>query len=462
MVIPLVLIVIGLAWYSGKYFNIGFKQAPDIFHRIRSSGQLIALTDKNSLDYFIYHGEAMGYQYELLKSFASYLGVHLKIIASNDVSQLNYYLKLNIADVIALDLPVTHEGKKQVRFSQAFGETRMILVQRKPVAGNKKNRFIKKLEDFNEDTVYIQKNPFTVSLITREIQRTGADVVLIEDPVRNSEALVRLVSKGEIPFAIVNEDLAWLLQRIYSNIDVGLRIKDNTSYAWGVRPSSDSLLILMNDWIKGIKKNGKLKKAFSRYYKDQRITEFFRRDYFSVTSEKLSPFDPQIRKSGKLIHWDWRLLASLVYEESNFRTGLISSRNASGLMQLMPQTATLLGVDSASSIAQQLQAGVKYLKLLDKQLPDAITDPSQRIHFILASYNVGLGKVLAARKQAEKYGKDPNKWDGNVDYYLTNKSHKDPAPGEDMSEDLSPFGMEGGFVAKILDRYQHYRNNMPE
>jgi membrane-bound lytic murein transglycosylase F len=162
-----------------------------------------------------------------------------------------------------------------------------------------------------------------------------------------------------------------------------------------------------------------------------------------------------------MIFWDWRLVASLIYEESNFRTGLVSSRNASGLMQLMPETASLLGIYSTSTPSQQIKAGIKYLKWIDDQLPLEITDKRERINFILASYNVGIGKVLEARKLAEKYGKDPNKWDGNVDYYLTSKSRRNPNPGDDH-KDPSPNGVAGGFVANIIERYQHYRNNIPE
>lgn len=461
IIIPLVLVVLGLA-YSGRYLDFGWGEDNiDAFHRIKATGQLVALTDRNSLDYFIYNGEPMGYQYELLKSFADYLGVHLKIISSNDISKLNFYLKLNLADMIAMDLPVTGTGKKELHFSQALGESRQILVQRKNT-GKKSNHLIKKIEDFDGDTIFIRKNPFVTPLIEREIRKAGADVVIIEDTDKSSEELLNLVSSGKIRYAIVDESLSEIIGKTYTNINAELNITGFIQHSWGLKHSSDSLLLIMNEWMTSMKKNGKLNTIYARYYNNQKIAELFRRDYFSVTGDKLSPYDQQIKAYSKMIFWDWRLLASLVYEESNFRTGQVSSRNAYGLMQLMPETANILGVDTTSSPSQQLLAGVKYIKWLDKQLPEEITDQQERIHFILASYNVGLGKVLAARKLAQKYGKDPNKWDGNVDYYLTNKWRKNPTPDDDTPEDISPYGMAGGFVAKILERYQHYRNNIPE
>jgi membrane-bound lytic murein transglycosylase F len=131
-------------------------------------------------------------------------------------------------------------------------------------------------------------------------------------------------------------------------------------------------------------------------------------------------------------------------------------------MQLMPETANKFGMDSISTPKQQLSAGVKFLKWLDSQLSTEIPDPGERINFILAAYNVGLGKVLIARGQAVKYGKNPNKWNGNVGYYLTRRSQKDPNLSSDSANDLSMYAGAGRFVEDILDRYQHYRNNIPE
>src|SRR5512133_2496149 len=115
-----------------------------------------------------------------------------------------------------------------------------------------------------------------------------------------------------------------------------------------------------------------------------------------------------------------------MYEESNFHQGQVSTRNATGLMQMVPETAEKFGLDSTSGPAHQIEAGIKYLKWIDSQLPPEIIDPMERVSFILASYNVGIGRVLALRKKAEQFGKDPNVWHGNVEYYLLKRSRSDP------------------------------------
>ena len=45
------------------------KQAK-VLQKIKDRGKLVATTDYNSINYFVYRGTPMGYQYEMLKSFA--------------------------------------------------------------------------------------------------------------------------------------------------------------------------------------------------------------------------------------------------------------------------------------------------------------------------------------------------------------------------------------------------------
>src|SRR5512142_509693 len=138
LLLPLLFIVIILAIIRQFYYAADEDPSKDAFRKIRERGYMVALTDKNSLDYFVLRGEPMGYQLSLLRSFATYMGVPLKIIAANDISKLYYYLDLNVGDVLAANLPMTGEGKRMVHFSEALLETRMVLVQRIPKA-NKKN-----------------------------------------------------------------------------------------------------------------------------------------------------------------------------------------------------------------------------------------------------------------------------------------------------------------------------------
>ncbi|MCX6244994.1 MAG: transglycosylase SLT domain-containing protein [Bacteroidetes bacterium] len=464
ILIPFLIVVLALAAVRYFYEMKDEDPAKDALLKIKERGYLIALTDRNSLDYFIYRGEPMGFQLSLLRSFADHLGVPLKIVASNDISKLYYYLDMNVGDVIAFNLPVTGEGKQIVHFSETLGETRLVLVQRRPSGSSKTpdTHFIKSPSDFIKDTIHIQRNLFARPLMARFLRRAGKNIVLVEEPDINAVQLITMVADGRINYTICDENLAMIVKRAYPNLTAELIVAGFHDYGWGVIHSSDSLLMKINEWVTGIKKNRQLKQAYLTYFDNPVVPNYFRNDFFSVKGKKISPFDEVIRTLSKNISWDWRLLASLIYEESNFHLGVVSSRNASGLMQLMPETANKFGMDSLSSPSTQIAAGVRFLKWLNEQLPGEITNPRERIHFILASYNVGLGKVLSARERASQYGKDPNRWYGNVGYYLTRRSLKDPNPPPDSTFEFSMNEGAARFVDDIVERYYHYRNNIPE
>jgi membrane-bound lytic murein transglycosylase F len=431
----------------------------DALRRIRERGYLIALTDQNTLNYFIYRGEPMGYQLVLLESFAKYLGVPLRIIASNNISKLDYYLHYNAADLIALNLPISRDGKKLVNFSDPFGETRLVLVQRKDKdSGQNKLVTVTSLKDFPQDTVYVRKSPFLETEYHTFYKKTGKNAILKEMTDISQEELIRRVSAGTIRFAIVQENVAMVYHRFYRNLDISVLAFPLFSYGWGMDLASDSLRTEVNAWLREFKASRDLKKTYLEYFDNQRIAGFLQSEYFSVCCNKLSPYDDVIREQSKQVMWDWRLVASLIYEESNFRPGQISSRSASGLMQLMPETAAKFGIDSVATPARQIAGGVKYLRYLDKQLPAEITSPVERIYFVLASYNVGIGRVLAARQKAEKFGKDKNRWNRHVDYYLLRRSKKDPVAKTDTTDAYPVDYKTEGFVDDIVTRYYHYRN----
>jgi len=73
-----------------------------------------------------------------------------------------------------------------------------------------------------------------------------------------------------------------------------------------------------------------------------------------------------------------------------------------------------------------------------------------------------LGHILDARRLAEKYGKDPNVWENNVDEFILKKS--DP---EYYHDPVVKYGYCRGsetyqYVYQILDRYEHYKNILPK
>jgi hypothetical protein len=105
---------------------------------------------------------------------------------------------------------------------------------------------------------------------------------------------------------------------------------------------------------------------------------------FDAVASKI-PYAAQIRSAAIANGIDPLLLASLVSNESSFHANSVSSCGAQGLTQLMPRTASGMGVTNALDPQQNLDGGAKYLALQLKRFG--------RVDMALAAYNKGPGTV---------------------------------------------------------------------
>jgi len=187
-----------------------------------------------------------------------------------------------------------------------------------------------------------------------------------------------------------------------------------------------------------------------------------RSDYYSLSTGRISQWDDLIRRASKDINWDWRLLSSLVCQESRFDPDVESLAGAYGLMQIMPVTGKHFGIDIMASPTDNIKAGTLYINWLQSVFELKVTDENERMKFVLASYNAGPGHILDAMKLAAKNGMDPQKWDNNVAVWMLKKT--DPKYYNDKDVKSGYFkGTESvNFVAEVLDRYEHYKNILPQ
>ena len=239
---------------------------------------------------------------------------------------------------------------------------------------------------------------------------------------------------------------------------MGTPVSFPQNIAWGVRLGEDDLKAEINNWLNEYKNSLTARLLYNKYFKNPNTINYARSEYHSVGGGKISKYDDIIKEISKKFNMDWKLISSIIYQESGFDYQAESWRGAYGLMQLMPGTAEMFGLDSLSTPAQQIEAGVKFIRWLDKQIPEEVTDTIERNKFVLAAYNVGLGHVLDARRLAQKYNYDPNIWTNNVDTFILQKSrprfYRDSVVKYGYCRGEEPYN----FVIEILDRYEHYNN----
>ncbi len=434
---------------------------------IQASGKLIALTDFNSTDYFIYRGEPMGYQYELLKALAQYLNIDLEIIVDNDLERSFSKLQRGTCDIIAINLTVTSERKHILRFTHPIGQTRQVLVQRKPAGWRRmtldaiNKALIRNPLDLAGKTVYVQKNTSYAERLRNLAEEIG-DTIHIVEVEMEVERLIKMVADGEIDYTVADENVAQVNSTYYSILDVRTAISFPQKLAWGVRKEgSDELLKMINGWIDSYRKTLDYALIYKKYFKNPKSKVRVKSDYFVLGNGRISPYDDMIKRCSDTLGWDWRLLASMIYQESHFDPRAVSWAGAMGLMQIMPSTVKRYHVKDPFDPEENIRTGVRFLQWINTIFDETVLDEQERIKFILASYNTGQGHVKDAMRLAEKEGADPTSWEV-VRHYLLKLSEEryflDPVVKYGYCRGDEPVN----YVDQILDRYEHYKNIVQE
>ena len=427
--------------------------------QMKDSGTLVALTLNSSISYFDYRGEPMGFQYELAKQFAESLGLKLKIKTARNTQELVSMLLQGEGDLIAYPLPITKEFKDSVTFCGEDIITHQVLVQRN---GTKSQPALTDVTELIGKDIYAKpgKHFNRLSNLNNELGG-GIHIHSVNNDSISHEDLIMQVSNGTIDYAISDNDLARLNKTYYSNLNVSLSVSFDQRASWAVRKTSPLLSEAANEWHKNNATSPTYKASIKKYFEQSKRLPHG--PILSIKDGKISHFDHLFKKYAKEIGWDWRTIASLAYNESNFDTTAVSWVGAKGLMQLMPRTARAMGIPEGKEhdAEESVKAATKYLAELSRYFKK-ITDREEQMKFVLASYNAGIGHIFDAMALAEKYGKNKYVWEDNVEVYILLKSNE-----EYFNDPVCRNGYFRGretynFVRDIIGRAEMYKQKIKE
>jgi membrane-bound lytic murein transglycosylase F len=440
------------------------------FEKIRARGYLTALVDNNSVSFFIYKGRTMGYEYEMLQRLAKHLKIELKVKVISGIEEAIVRLNKGEGDIIAFPLTVTEERKKVLAFTTPHFTTPQVLVQKKPANWRMQptsmweKSMLRNPVELAGKEVYVLKNSSFAERLENLSREIGGGIRIVEDSAdAQTESLIRKVATGEIKYTVTDQTLALVNQLYYPNLDISTVVSTPQQIAWAVRLNAPVLLTQVDTWLIQAKKSGTQPILYRKYFESPRSTMVrFASDYSTLTANNLSPFDEKFRQQAATIGWDWRLLAAIAFQESNFDPKVESWAGAIGLMQVMPETGEFFKANDLWNVDENIRTGVRLLKFLDDNWKKTIDDPAQRVKFVLASYNVGLGHVLDARNLAKKYGYNPTVWDDQVEAFMTRKAipqyYRDPVVQAGYCRCDGPVK----YVKEVLERYEEYQAHITE
>ena len=427
---------------------------------LQEKGKLVAVTNCELINYNTQESAPSGFEYELLNNFCKANGLELEMRVNENLDSCYCLLDSDEVDVVAIGIGSNKDMKRRFLLTNPILMQRSVLVQRLPEGWNKmstvnevENQLLRSSVDLAGKTIHLPKGSHEVKLLEHLSDQIGDTIFIVECDSMNSVDLVQAVASGQIDYTVVEEYIARMASIGLRGMDTKLVVSVEQPLCWAVSNHSNdsSLLFVLNDWIDGFEQRN-LNRILLKYINKSNV--------FSTnkpTKDHLSAFDDLIKQEAKKIGWDWRLLASLIYQESRFKIDLESEKGAFGLMQLMPVVMERYKIGYNATIEEQLDAGGKLLTYLDRCLENKVTDSVERVKFVLAAYNSGLGHVYDAQRLAQKYGKYPDVWENNVDYFILNKSKK-----QYYNDTCCKAGYLRGtqtyrFVEEVLDRYYQYQ-----
>ena len=418
---------------------------------------LIVGTLYSPTSFFIYREDTLGYEYERICNFAKDKGIEVKFVVAHNMQSMIGMLDSGEIDLIAYEIPITAEYQSKVLNCGQENITWQILVQ------PKSDSLITDVTQLIGRDIYVEKgSKYEARLINLDNEIGGGiNIHTIDKDSIITEDLIGLVADGKLPLTVVDSDIARLNRTYYDNIDISLEISFPQRAAWAVAKGNSWLADSIDAWSKIEKNNPEYKKVLKRYFEMSKIgitdddTDIIKKINDNLRHGIISDYDNLFKKYATLINWDWRILAAQAWVESRFNPNAKSWAGATGLMQLMPRTARAYGLNANESTIpdKNIEAAVKSIKDLDKSLLKYVPDDNERLYFIIAAYNSGIGHIYDAIALARKYGKDPTKWFGNVEEAVLWKANP-----EYYNDDACRFGYFRGkqTVAYVKEVFRHY------
>lgn len=447
------------------YLGCSFIQScHSAHHEFDDNGESIdtlkVLTIYGPTSFFEYRGEYMGIDYENVRRFARENNMILEIEAVSNINEIISRLKQQEAHMAAYPVPQIAEYNDEVIYCGPQQVSWQVLVQKKS-----KNS-VKDVTELIGSDIYVEKDSkyqYRLNNLNDELGG-GINIVALESDTLMEEDFLDMVSRGVIPFTVVDSEIAKINAADYPDLDFTLHVSLDQGASWIVAQGLDSLAAKIERWEHKNHDSDIVKEIYKRYYENGKadsqdiVLSYFRNK--KEKGENISPYDAIFKRYSDTSGFDWELLAAIAFCESRFNPNVTSRFGATGLMQVMPSTAQALGMQasSLSNPETNVLTATKLLSNLDKTLQSRVYDPDERMKFVIAAYNSGLGHVYDSMALAEKHGLDPEKWFGNVSIAVLMKSRP-----EYFNDPVVKHGYFRGretidFVDRVFSIYNYLKN----
>lgn len=395
-------------WLSRSAYNPIHKiEKPSILDNIKKEKELRVVMLNAPSTYYIGTNGPQGFEYDLLKNYADYLGVDLNVTVVNTVAEAIDFAKKSSIHIVSASLTKTSSRMEEFNFGPSYFEVQQqVICNRKMIHTKTLPRDVESLEGLNikvgEGTSY--------SDTVRSLIKDGFDMNITYTSAYSTEELLEQVSLGKIDCTIADSNIYALNLRYYPEMEMAFTISEREQLAWVFPTESRKLEIDMYSWLNEFNQKGKMAELKDHYYSNVHYFDYY--DYkmlYKRIKNRLPKYKKFFVDAGKKYEIPWKLLAAIAYQESHWNPNAKSFTGVRGMMMLTNATAKLLGIKNRIDPKQSIVGGTRHIKQMIKFVPKEVTGEN-RLKFALAAYNVGMGHIHDARKLAKRLGYNQNIW----------------------------------------------------
>ena len=343
-----------------------------------------------------------GFDSDLVRMLAKDWGLKLRIVVAANDDDIQQRLKNNEAHLAAAwQVPL---DDAQIRAGSAYFESSNILVT------HEASLPIGSIEQLANKTIYVVAGSRQERAI-RQSQASIPGLNVIAMSKRTELDLMEGVAKQRFESALVDSAVFEIGSNYYPELQRSLEIGDAKPIVWLFAPgAAPELVAKASAFLAKIQKNGEMARLKDRYFGHvARLTQADSERFIERMGSVLPKYRDAFYSAQLETGIDWRLLAALAYQESQWDPMATSPTGVRGMMMLTEDTADALGVSNRLDPVQSIRAGARYLNGLIDTLPPSVGRPDRQ-WLAMAAYNLGMGHLNAARHIAKKLKADPDSW----------------------------------------------------
>jgi len=372
---------------------------------IKARGELIIITRNSAMCYYEGPQGPAGFEYDLAKGFADYLGVGLRPLVIEDEADMIAALRNGQADMIAAGIPFGEQSARLLALGPGY------LDVKQQVVGRRGGTNLDDISDLSNSHIWMTSSSARIEALSAlKTEYSNLSWQTLSD--YSSEELLQMVWNRSLPLTMVESHTLAMNRRYYPELVVHFSLGNPKKLAWAMHPHNRHLQKAVANWFAQSDTQSRIQGLTDYYF--SHLEEF---DYVDLAryrrriQNRLPKFQDHFKEAAQQYGLDWQLVAAQAYQESHWNPRAKSFTGVRGIMMLTQETAKILGLKNRLAAKESIFAGTRYLAKLHEMIGDEVSEPDRTL-MALAAYNLGFGHLQDARTLAQRLGKPADTWHG--------------------------------------------------